>query len=63
MSCIFSNCTDCKHFKYEHKQTDAQNKYIYTCPAFPKGIPKSYMFRKKQDINDECSDNVKFEKE
>ena len=63
MSWIFSNCTDCKHFKYEHKQTGLQNEYVYTCKAFPEGIPRSYMFRKEQDISDECSDRIKFEKE
>lgn len=55
MSCIFSNCAECKFFKYTDKKK-------YVCKAFPDGIPQEYMFRLEQNANDECNNGIKFER-
>ena len=57
MSVVFSNCTECTHFNY------LKEKKLYTCKAFPEGIPANYMFRNNQDENQICNNGIKFEKE
>ena len=56
MSVVFSNCAECKHLIVEEN-------FKYKCKAFPEGIPREFMFRKDQDVNEECNKGVKFAKE
>lgn len=57
MSVIFSNCMECEHLIYKASTKE------FSCKAFPAGIPGSYMFRKKQDENEECNNGIKFSRE
>lgn len=34
-----------------------------TCPAYPKGIPGDVLFNKKDNMDKECGNGVKFEKD
>lgn len=54
MSVIFTNCVDCKHFL----KVSENGKYL--CDAFPNGIPGEYMFRRDQNTETVCNNNIKF---
>lgn len=55
MSCVFSDCIDCKYF-------NSENKKIETCEAFPNGIPKEWFWSKSESNRDvTCNNEIKFE--